>query len=116
MKVSEAIRKGAEQVPGRCTGQFFDYDEDDNLIAVCALGAAYIGAGGEVRRKLYNAWEATEALLPELRNQVFIKDQPQQRLDHGHYRRTLEELIYQLNDTDGWTLPKIADYVEGLGY
>lgn len=44
MKLSEAIRKGSEGVE-QCQFDFFRFDSNRHLIAVCALGAAAVGCG-----------------------------------------------------------------------
>lgn len=49
MKLSEAIKKGAEKYPQKACRAFFDLDEDGRVMGCCALGTAYLSLMGNPR-------------------------------------------------------------------
>ena len=107
MKLSEAIRQGAKLRP-QSVGRYFETDDQDETVyASCALGAAHEAVSGNT-----DTLELVDHLadeFPELRS--FRAQNPmKQWSDH------LWVVITNLNDKQGWSRERIADYLETLGY
>ena len=102
MKLSEAIKAGAKQMP-QCERLLFDIDK--NPTKCCALGAAYLG----IELSLMNgdkSWRLIKA-FPELQQLAICPE-------CGAKNKTLFGVIGEhLNDTHRWTRERIADWLEG---
>lgn len=109
LKLSEAIRLGAaKSLP--TTGLYSKVNEDGQ-ICTCALGAAYLGAFGEPPEPMgIGMWTALkEATGLDIDNHI---------VDHPAYNVSdwnLSSAIISLNDSNGWSREKIADWLERIG-
>lgn len=126
MKLSEAIRLGAEKRP-QCRGSYFDQRYGYNVnftIHSCVLGAALEGAGlVDPETELRERGHLFDVEWPEFADQF-----PDQEAvffcpvcgcgstlvrDAGD---TPTNLAMHLNDDEGWTREAIAIWVESIGY
>lgn len=123
MKLSEAIRKGAELRP-QAFGQYFEEGTS------CALGAAAealdeeihqalvsdtypeIGRTGDVLHAQFPTLFTRTISTSEMQTIVHVEDWPEYSL---LYKRSLWTIIPYLNDTLRWSREKIADWLEGKG-
>ena len=121
MKLSEAIRIGAERRP-QCRDVFFN--RIHGQLCSCALGAAF--EGGDLidqemlsrgivalHMELVSAFEGFElysvnnsGMLPFPCPSFSCRERPAQ----------LPEVIVHLNDEHNWTREQIADWLEEIGY
>ena len=108
MKLSEAIRKGARQYP-KTTGTLHEYYDGEHM--VCSLGAAYVGAFGELSPLHQDgpSYERLKERFPELN-----EFHPEPEAISGTAQ--LMEMVWMRNDSAGMTREAIADWLESLGY
>lgn len=102
MRLSDAIRAGAKMKPhGVGSSTVVSTGEK-----VCALGAAACGAGIDTISS-FAAYNILKNRFPILREEVRCESNPSKC-------RTGDvcEVIYHLNDGDGWSRERIADWVE----
>lgn len=100
MKLSEAIRLGAMMKPQCSDGAMVS----DDGTAVCAIGAGALAVGIAVA----NAPECYHAVRERFPVLGAAATHPLQ----GNEPRTVEGVIWNLNDSSGWTREQIADWVE----
>jgi len=116
MKLSEAIRKGVELVPGQAV--LYYYADWNNT--ACVLGHAYIGINGFVpnhailehtpeARQLYN----TILYFTGINDTDRIPDPRSDREGQSDY---VLKIAFYLNDIEHWSSLKTADYLESQGY
>lgn len=104
-KLSQAIRLGASFTEP-CSGNYFQWgvDTDDTeaqarVVRTCALGAAYLGIGGDPEALGLQLHDALKRIL---------------RQRFGVKPRVLEDIIF-LNDTIGLAREDIASHLEKKG-
>lgn len=106
MKLSEAMRTGASLAP-KGEGQLVD-----SKGATCAIGAAYHGATG----MLPNIdWWTTDA-YPAIEAATGVRFDTEGRHPKTRKVNELGDIIWDLNDTHGWTRERIAAWLEKQGY
>ncbi len=101
MKLSTAIRKGSK---GKTQG--FGRHWDPKTGAVCALGAARIGAGQGPCYLLDPDSPSIYQIFPDAWTQIETED--------GNER--IISLIGHFNDTLRWSFGEIADWLDYYGY
>jgi len=109
IKLSEAIRKGAKMHP-KCRGKLYTsrWDKQEKRCVVtgtCAMGAAYFGAGLHPGHGAF-----IESALGYSTSYVMAQ--------HPITNDTLplDNIITRLNDFFGWSRPRIARWLESIGY
>ncbi len=114
MKLSIAIRKGAEQHP-QCFAGLIQYDQNGKITQTCALGAAFVGMFGLTTiREFYKTLVDDESffkIYPEL-DRTAIKKCP--ILECRKARSPLRRMIEHLNDVHKLPRERIADWVEKI--
>ncbi len=114
MKLSRAIRKGVKADGVQTFGELIDYDDNNNIVGCCTLGAAYIGALGLDGAKKWDRVGGDDPFITVLEKMVPVEDLPK-GFNH-YYGRDLAGVIISLNDKKGWSREKIATYLEKIGY
>ena len=117
MKLSEALRNGADKLAGRIEGTILDLNGDGNLCG-CALGAIALGSGFEpesLARNKYvwkgKAYDYVQNEFPELQKHgVFVVQ------DGVRIKVTLQTAIMRRNDRLHWSFKRIANWLENRGF
>lgn len=111
MKLSEAIREGAQKRP-QCQGHYFQRN-DEGVLCSCALGAAYeVCSGVALERPVGFAVgnQLIACLSTNLERRI-----PRPSLSNRELKdMDIMSLVAELNDDD-WTREAIADYLERFG-
>lgn len=111
IKPSEAIRLGILLAPTPITGCFFD-----GRGGACALGAMALGFGYDGPQKHTDDQGPNES-----DPYVLVGDRLPKRLpvpsgtEYVYDKADAAGTIYALNDSEGWSRERIADWLEGLG-
>ena len=111
MKLSEAIRAGAEKRP-QSKYNFFSIADNGETVGSCALGAAY-----EAIFNITTNDEIDAGRVAELEDITGIYDfevyenHPVTQEEHH-----LDNIIISLNDAYQWERERIADWLESIGY
>ena len=112
MKLHEAIRLGAMQVPAtERSGRVVVYDDYGRPCAACAFGTIMVAAGLATRgTPMFAAYEfgALGARFPLLNRVV---RQPNRKYACS---RSVGDIISLLFEVDGWTREQIADWVQTI--
>lgn len=112
IKLSEAMREGAKQHP-QTHGHFFETDDENKVIATCALGAAFIGIGGDPAA--LQSPDEVVTTLSERCNVDFHSEINDDYARKGH--RTLLWATIGRNDRgNGMPREAIADWLDANGY
>lgn len=115
-KLSTLMRIGAAKYP-QGYGEYAQYDDDDNICSVCAMGAALVAANHDAMKNAdpgsFDAWsDAFEAL--EALTGLFLVDE---KFSRTHVRPlTIDEVIIDMNDSGKFTITEIADWLDSIGY
>lgn len=111
MKLSEAIRAGAEKRP-QSKFNYFSIADDGTTVGSCALGAAY-----EAVFNVTTNDEITSGHVTQLEDitgiddfEVYEKHPITQEYHH------LDSIIINLNDEHQWERERIADWLQSIGY
>jgi len=99
MKLYEAIRLGAMIHPQQGFNQNYTYDEDGNVVASCALGAATTAVGLEQMALGFQDVLDLLTVCPSMNHPIPMI-------------RSIRNTIIHLNDHHHWTREAIADWLE----
>lgn len=119
LKLSEAIRKGADLVP-KLRNNWWTKGVDGNIDAACALGCVAV-ACSEVSAEPLRYDVILRDKWPELGDDVALVEEfgpfPDDDYDWGKVRpSTLQHFIVALNDGTDMGRHEIADLIEAMGY
>lgn len=95
-ELATLIREGCKLRPRQALRSYYERG------AACAMGAAYLAAGGRPRGDMAEAWVLRMSSLP-------IAACPQCR-----QRMAIGGLVEHLNDVHEWSREHIADWLEAL--
>jgi hypothetical protein len=111
MKLSQVMRQGAALHPQNKNGWL--WNEKDGNITTCAIGAAYEGAFGKLPALSEDTGDALIALGTVIEGNLYTEvTHPTGEV----YVRTLGDIIITLNDGDGWSRERIANWLKSIGY
>lgn len=111
MKLSEAIRKGAEIVPCQARHTMAIRNPlEGKVLGVCALGAAVVGVLGEE-----GVSSRSDATLQAVLQDHFKLEELTVHAPDGPERSPCDVSIAYLNDTAKWTFEQIATWLEEQG-
>lgn len=112
MKLSEAMRKGAE-LTIQARGSLLELSGTEAPAATCAIGAAYVGLKGKEVIAEDWSYRQVEEEFPELMERhVNLPVAGPNELE----TMQMEYAIWKLNDRLHWTREAIADWLEGQGF
>jgi hypothetical protein len=121
MKLSEAMRKGMNTPDGtprpKTEGDFFEQDRVTDSVAVCAFGAALIGADLVTDEDIekYVTRGGDYAIYMEFKHRLDNRF-PEIRNKFNYAYSDLYDYVCQTNDDGVESIADIADELEELGY
>lgn len=118
-KLSTLVREGSKstrKIEGTYVRLWFD-PNDGPVLYCCALGAAYIGAGGGYTSTGPSLSDIVEK-LEEATGTHVVRDliKTPEVTDSGIDTMTVFTAVVLLNDRYRWDRERIADYLEQQGY
>jgi hypothetical protein len=123
MTLPDAIRKGAEQIPGQARWTWFEFDSEGRAVSACAMAAAYAGIYGAPTRE---EWEGEGSrMVCRLLNLAEFQARRRgqgcpacpnygstESEDRPLYSEGLSLVLSHLNDEHHWTREEIADWLD----
>lgn len=120
IKLSEAIRQGAQLRP-QTKGSYFtiadnpDSESEEAIVCSCALGAAYETITGDTLPYMPSSTIDKDLIANTIEAQTSISFTKQVFPPHLAYGTSLFSAICDLNDRQDWSRERIADWLEGIG-
>lgn len=115
IKLSTAIREGAQLRPQSIGAFFRKLSNEDNNIGSCVLGACAEGSGLTFDTQWVNG--SNRPVIDYLEQRFPTLDNIYAFCPHDECKRSvLYDCLLVLNDTHKWTREAIADWLASIGY